>query len=88
MQIAEPGPSVTLKWTRPERRLVSFVIAGTGPTGERLDTKTTSRGTKTTVTFTGLEPAKNYCFIVGAVYTVTNVAVGPGDLHPSLTSRQ
>jgi hypothetical protein len=29
------------------------------------------------VTFTGLDQAKNYCFTVGAVNTVSNVALAP-----------
>ena len=31
----------------------------------------------TTVTFTGLDPTKNYCFTVGAVYTYEQVATAP-----------
>jgi serine/threonine-protein kinase PknK len=77
VKIAEDrGTSVTLTWTDPTAGTVSFVIVQKGSSGERFETKTTAPATLT-VTFTGLDRAKNYCFTVGAVYTVTNVAVAP-----------
>lgn len=77
VQIVEQRPTqVSLKWTDPSGGVASFIIAGTGPAGERLASKTVERGV-VTVTFTGLSPTKNYCFVVGAVYAVNNVAAAP-----------
>jgi len=70
---ADRGTAVTIAWTDPTSATVSFVVVGTGPAGEELETKAVSRGT-TTVTFAGLSSLKNYCFVVGAVYAVDRVA--------------
>jgi hypothetical protein len=70
------GTSVTLSWTDPTAGTVTFVVVGTGPGGEKLATKSIHRGT-TTVTYTQLNAAKNYCFVVGAVYAVDTVALAP-----------
>ncbi len=71
--VSDRGSSVTITWTDPTRATASFLVVGNGPAGEKLETKPVPRGT-TAVTFTGLNPARNYCFIVGAVYAVDRVA--------------
>jgi hypothetical protein len=69
------GTSVTVSWTDPSAGgTVSFVVVGTGPGGEKLETKSVRRGT-TTATYSQLSPKKNYCFVVGAVYAVDAVAL-------------
>jgi hypothetical protein len=68
------GTSVTVSWTDPTAGTVSFVVVGTGPGGEKLETKSVRRGT-TTATYSQLSPKKNYCFVVGAVYAVDAVAL-------------
>jgi hypothetical protein len=69
------GTSVTVSWTDPSAGgTVSFVVVGTGPGGEKLETKSVRRGT-TTATYSQLSPKKNYCFVVGAVYAVDAIAL-------------
>ena len=67
-----------LEWTDPTPATVSFLVVGKGPTDEPLAPQSLPSGT-TTVTFAGLDPAKNYCFTVGAVYTFDRVATA-GDV--------
>jgi serine/threonine protein kinase len=77
VKVAEDhGNSVRLEWTDPTASTVSFIVVGKGPAAERLAPQSLPRGT-TTVTFTGLDPTKNYCFTVGAVYTYEQVATAP-----------
>jgi hypothetical protein len=77
VKVAEDqGNSVRLEWTDPTTSTVSFIVVGKGPAAERLAPQSLPRGT-TTVTFTGLDPTKNYCFTVGAVYTYEQVATAP-----------
>jgi hypothetical protein len=69
------GTSVTVSWTDPTAGgTVSFVVVGTGPSGEKLETKSVRRGT-TTAMYSQLNPKKNYCFVVGAVYAVDAIAL-------------
>ena len=68
------GTSVTVGWTDPTAATVTFLVVGTGPGGEKLETKSIRRGT-TTATYTQLSPKKNYCFVVGAVYAVDTVSL-------------
>ena len=57
---------------------MSFLVVGKGPADEPLSPQSLTRG-MTTVTFAGLDPTKNYCFTVGAVYTFDRVATA-GDI--------
>ncbi len=70
------GTALTLTWTDPTAGTVTFVVVGSGPDGEKLDTKPIPRGTHT-ATYTQLSPNKNYCFVVGAVYAVDSIALAP-----------
>ena len=72
--IDERGTTLTVTWTDPTNGTVSFVVNGLGPNNEKLDAKFVDRGV-TSVTFSGLSPSKNYCFLVAAVYSATHVAV-------------
>jgi len=72
--IDQRGTTLTVTWTDPTNGTVSFVVNGLGPNDEKLDAKFVDRGV-TTVTFAGLSPTKNYCFLVAAVYSATHVAV-------------
>jgi serine/threonine protein kinase len=72
----DKGNAVTIGWTDPTPGTVTFVVVGTGPNGEKLETKSIHRGTHTT-TYSQLNPQNNYCFVVGAVYAVDSVALAP-----------
>jgi hypothetical protein len=73
VRIVDRGTSVTVTWADPSRGTVPFLVVGSGPGGEQLETKQVERG-GTTVTYSGLERDRNYCFVVGAVYAVDRVA--------------
>jgi hypothetical protein len=73
VRLADRGTSVTLTWSDPATGTVPFLVVGSGPGGERLEPKQVDRG-GTSVTFSGLERNRNYCFVVGAVYAVDRVA--------------
>jgi serine/threonine-protein kinase PknK len=73
VRLADRGTSVTLTWADPSGGVVAFLVIGSGPAGEKLDTKQVDRG-GTSVTYSGLERDRNYCFVVGAVYAVDRVA--------------
>ena len=73
VRLADRGTSVTLTWADPAAGTVPFLVVGSGPGGERLETQQVDRG-GTSVTFSGLERNRNYCFVVGAVYAVDRVA--------------
>jgi serine/threonine protein kinase len=68
------GTTLTVTWTDPTNGTVPFVVNGKGPNDEKLDPKYLDRGT-TSVSFGGLSPTKNYCFLVAAVYSTSHVAV-------------
>jgi hypothetical protein len=70
------GTALTVTWTDPTAGTVTFVVVGNGPNGEKLETKSVRRGVHT-ATYTQLSPAKNYCFVVGAVYAVDTIALAP-----------
>jgi serine/threonine-protein kinase PknK len=70
------GTTVTLTWTDPTNGTVSFVVTGKGPAGEVLEPKVVARGI-TTTTYTSLSAAKNYCFVVHAIYSADRVANAP-----------
>jgi serine/threonine protein kinase len=72
--IDQRGTTLTVTWTDPTNGTVPFVVNGVGPNDEKLDPKYLDRGI-TTVTFVGLSPTRNYCFLVAAVYSTTHVAV-------------
>jgi serine/threonine protein kinase len=72
--VDQRGTTLTVTWTDPSNGTVSFVVNGKGPNDERLDPKYLDRG-MTSVTFVGLSPAKNYCFLVAAVYSSDHIAV-------------
>jgi hypothetical protein len=72
----DAGTSVTVRWSDPTGGTASFLVVGTGPAAERLDPVPLPQGT-TETTITGLDPAKNYCFTVSALYTVNQVAPAP-----------
>jgi serine/threonine-protein kinase PknK len=73
VQLADRGTSVTLTWVDPSGGVVPFLVIGSGSAGEKLETKQVDRG-GTSVTYSGLERDRNYCFVVGAVYAVDRVA--------------
>jgi hypothetical protein len=77
IRISREGPtSVTLTWDDPTPGTVSFIVVGSGPGSEKLETKSVARG-KTTVTYTQLDASKKYCFVIGAVYDINRVATAP-----------
>ena len=72
--VDQRGTTLTVTWTDPTDGTVSFVVNGLGPNDEKLDAKFVDRGV-TSVTFVGLSPTRNYCFLVAAVYSANHVAV-------------
>ena len=73
VRLNDRGNAVTLTWNDPSDGTVSFLVVGSGPAGQPLDTKQVQRGS-TSVTYSGLDRTRNYCFVVGAVYAVDRVA--------------
>jgi len=71
----DTGDSVTLVWTDPTGGTLSYVAVQQKTSDEDAQTQQVPPGdTRKTVTFTGLDPDRNYCFTVLVVYTVTNLA--------------
>jgi hypothetical protein len=73
VRLTDRGTSVTLTWADPSGGVVPFLVIGSGPAGEKLETRQVDQG-GTSVTYGGLERDRNYCFVVGAVYAVDRVA--------------
>jgi hypothetical protein len=73
VRLADRGTSVTLTWADPSGGTVAFLVVGSGSGGASLETKQIDRG-GTSVTYSGLDRDRNYCFVVGAVYAVDRVA--------------
>jgi serine/threonine protein kinase len=76
VQLMDRGTSITLSWVDPAGGQVSFLIGGTDPAGKPLLAKQVPQG-QTTVTYDGVSAKGRYCFVVGAIYTVTDVARAP-----------
>jgi hypothetical protein len=74
----DDGTSVTLTWTDPTDGEMTFVAVQRMPAGQVPRTQTIPPGDQVrTATFTDLDPKQNYCFAVGALITVNNVAFTP-----------
>jgi hypothetical protein len=73
VQIRDQGGTVTLSWTDPASAQVPFLIAG-GP-GKQVRAMGSTTAGVTTYTLNGLNAKLDYCFTVGAVYGVEQVAV-------------
>jgi hypothetical protein len=73
VRLSDRGTSVTLTWADPSGGTVAFLVVGSGSGGASLETKQVDRG-GTSVTYSGLDRTRNYCFVVGAVYAVDRVA--------------
>jgi hypothetical protein len=76
VQLVDHGTSITLSWVDPSGGQVSFLIGGTDPAGKPLLAKQIPQG-QTTVTYDGMNATGRYCFVVGAIYTVNDVARAP-----------
>jgi serine/threonine protein kinase len=70
------GDSVTLVWTAPAGGPQSYVaVAYLAGTNDPLEVHTVPGGqSEMSVTFTGLDENENYCFAVGVLYSVSEVA--------------
>jgi serine/threonine protein kinase len=70
------GTSVTLAWTAPDGGPQSYVaVAYLAGTNDPLEVKTVPGGQiENSVTFTGLDANENYCFTIGVLYSVSEVA--------------
>jgi hypothetical protein len=73
---SDQSTKVTVAWSDPTASKVSFVVSRTAGPNETVQTVDLPAGT-TSYTFDGLNPARNYCFSVIALYSVNNVAKGP-----------
>jgi serine/threonine protein kinase len=72
------GTSVTLTFTDPTGGVASYIAIRRPSNGEGPETKAIPPGQVTkSVTFTGLNRDRNYCFAVTIIYSVTNVASTP-----------
>ncbi len=72
------GTSVTLTFTDPTGGIASYIAIRRPSNGEGPETKAIPPGQATkSVTFTGLNRDRNYCFAVTIIYSVTNVASTP-----------
>jgi hypothetical protein len=76
VQLNDRGTSITLSWIDPSGGQVSFLIGGTDPAGRALTAQQVPQG-QTTVTFTGVKATGQYCFVVGAIYSVRDVSRAP-----------
>jgi hypothetical protein len=73
LRLTDRGRSVVINWQDPSAGAVSFLVIGWAPGGEQLQAKQIPNGT-TTATYTGLDSKRNYCFTVGAVYSVRGIS--------------
>jgi hypothetical protein len=72
------GTSVTLTFTDPTGGVASYIAIKRPSNGEVPESKAIPPGpVKRSVTFTGLNKDRNYCFAVTIIYSVTNVASTP-----------
>jgi Fibronectin type III domain len=76
VRLAEHGTTVTVSWTDPTDGTVEFLVTGAPVGGSALTLRNVARGTNS-VTFGGLDPRADYCFVVAAVYAVDRVATAP-----------
>ena len=81
VRVARDGRTVTVTWSDPAGGRTPFLVAGTGPNRESLKAANVERG-ETTAIFVDLDPAKRYCFVVAAVYTIERVARAPSTCTP------
>jgi hypothetical protein len=69
---------VTLTFTDPTGGVASYIAIRRPSNGEGPETKAIPPGQeKKSVTFTGLNKDRNYCFAVTIIYSVTSVASTP-----------
>jgi hypothetical protein len=80
VQLVDAGSAVTLTWTDPANGTVNFIVRS-----ELRPLRGETRalplnfvpGGVTRLTVSGLEPKGHYCFLVGAVYSTTDVQLAP-----------
>ncbi|GIG67448.1 protein kinase domain-containing protein [Phytomonospora endophytica] len=71
--VSDDGNGVTLQWVDPSTGTLSFIVFG-GRRGTEPGVMQAIEAGTTTATISGLNPAQNYCFTVGALYSVELVA--------------
>lgn len=76
VRLTDNGASVTVSWTDPTDGAVPFLVTAAPVGGPPLPLRNVARGTSS-VTYTGLDPRVNYCFVVAAVYAVDRVTTAP-----------
>ena len=71
--VTDDGNGVKLRWVDPSSGTLSFIVFG-GRRGTEPGVMQTIQAGSTTATISGLNPQQNYCFTVGALYSVELVA--------------
>ncbi|GLZ76030.1 hypothetical protein Afil01_08370 [Actinorhabdospora filicis] len=70
--VTDDQNGVRLSWGDPSAGSLSFIIFG-GRKGEAAEAMQTITAGTTTATISGLNPEANYCFMVGALYSIDSV---------------
>jgi hypothetical protein len=76
VKLTDDGTSITVTWTDPTKGTVQFAVLG-GPSGEQPQLRGLVEPGTTRLTVMGLNPAVEYCFVVEAFYSVTDLAQSP-----------
>jgi hypothetical protein len=76
VRLTDNGAAITVSWTDPTHGAVEFLVTGAPVGGPPLPLRNLARG-MSSVTYGGLDPRANYCFVVAAVYAVDRVATAP-----------
>ncbi|MEV0645413.1 protein kinase [Phytomonospora sp. NPDC050363] len=70
--VSDDENGVRLEWTDPSAGSLSFIVFG-GRKGAQVEVMQTIEPGTTTATISGLNPEQNYCFSVGALYSIEKV---------------
>ena len=73
LRLDDRGTTITVRWTDPSGGAVPFIVTGRTAGGEPLSLRQVRR-TVTSVRYEQLDPDRQYCFLVTAVYSSTHIA--------------
>jgi hypothetical protein len=73
LRLDDTGTAVTIRWTDPSGGTVPFVVTGRTAEGQTLGLREVGPAV-TSVRYDQLDPDREYCFLVTAVYSGTHIA--------------
>jgi hypothetical protein len=73
LRLEDRGTTITVRWTDPSGGAVPFIVTGRTADGQPLSLRQVRRAV-TSVRYEQLDPDLQYCFLVTAVYSSTDIA--------------